>query len=70
MHEGVQFPCGECGKAFTSRRGLKEHSLTVHEGRQITCGLIRVYEGRARGSTAKTEEEARASLSSTKAWDP
>ena len=36
--EVVKYPCGQCGKEFTSQGHLARHRRSVHEGVKYPCG--------------------------------
>jgi hypothetical protein len=42
MHEGVRYPCTQCGKHFTANASLQHHVRVVHEKRKdhqcLVCG--------------------------------
>ena len=31
IHEGVKYPCGQCGKQFSQKGALARHQRTPHE---------------------------------------
>ena len=37
VHEGVKYPCVQCGKQLTSQSNLAEHKKAVHEGVKYPC---------------------------------
>ena len=38
VHEGFKYPCGQCGKQFSSKEFVTEHQRSVHEGVKYPCG--------------------------------
>ena len=32
MHEGVKYPCGQCGHQATTKGSLDQHKKALHEG--------------------------------------
>ena len=38
IHEGVKYPCGQCGKKISQKGHLTEHQRGVHEGVKYPCG--------------------------------
>ena len=37
VHEGVKYPCLQCGKQFSQRGNLAKHKRAVHEGVKFSC---------------------------------
>ena len=37
VHEGVQYPCGQCGHQSTSKGNLAQHKRAVHERIKYPC---------------------------------
>ena len=54
MHEGVKYPCGQCGHQFTSKGILAEHKSAVHEGVKYPCRQCG-YEATTKGSLSKNK---------------
>ena len=38
VHEGIKFPCGQCGKQFSHKGDVAKHQRAVHAGIKYPCG--------------------------------
>ena len=38
VHEGIKYPCGQCGKEFSLEGNLAEHERIVYVGIKYPCG--------------------------------
>ena len=38
VHEGIKYPCGQCGKQFSRKGDVATHQKAIHEGVKYPCG--------------------------------
>ena len=41
VHEGVKYPCGQCGHQASSKGNLALHKRAVHEGVKYPCNICK-----------------------------
>ena len=52
IHEGVKYPCRQCGKQFSQKGALARHQRAAHEGIKYLCGKYD-YQATAKVDLAK-----------------
>ena len=52
IHEGVKYPCGQCGKQFSQKGARARHQRAAHEGIKYLCGKCD-YQATAKADLAK-----------------